>query len=56
MCWLKARIREKVMVACETYKFCERVQTDAFVYNELGISILVYIHMSGFASSVCFYE
>ena len=27
-----------VLVCCETYKFCERVQTDAFVYNELGNS------------------
>lgn len=25
-----------VLVCCETYKFCERVQADAFVYNELG--------------------
>ena len=25
-----------VLVCCETYKFCERVQTDAFVMNELG--------------------
>lgn len=25
-----------VLVCCETYKFCERVQTDAFVSNELG--------------------
>ncbi|KAF4527897.1 hypothetical protein B566_EDAN011288 [Ephemera danica] len=25
-----------VIVCCETYKFCDRVQTDAFVYNELG--------------------
>jgi len=25
-----------VLVCCETYKFCERVQTDAFVFNELG--------------------
>ena len=25
-----------VLVCCETYKFCERVQSDAFVYNELG--------------------
>lgn len=24
-----------VLVCCETYKFCERVQTDAFVSNEL---------------------
>merc|ERR1719229_1330073 len=25
-----------VMVCCETYKFTERVQTDSFVFNELG--------------------
>ncbi|KAL4217604.1 Eukaryotic translation initiation factor 2B [Mactra antiquata] len=25
-----------VLVCCETYKFCERVQTDSFVFNELG--------------------
>uniref|UniRef100_A0A6P7GSW6 Translation initiation factor eIF2B subunit delta n=1 Tax=Diabrotica virgifera virgifera TaxID=50390 RepID=A0A6P7GSW6_DIAVI len=25
-----------VLVCCETYKFSERVQTDSFVYNELG--------------------
>ncbi|CAG0895886.1 unnamed protein product [Cyprideis torosa] len=25
-----------VLVACETYKFTEQVQTDAFVFNELG--------------------
>lgn len=25
-----------VLVCCETYKFCERVQTDSFVSNELG--------------------
>ncbi|CAF1262254.1 unnamed protein product [Rotaria sordida] len=25
-----------VLVCCETYKFCERVQTDSFVVNELG--------------------
>ncbi|XP_047145211.1 translation initiation factor eIF2B subunit delta isoform X1 [Hydra vulgaris] len=25
-----------VLACCETYKFCERVQTDAFVYNELA--------------------
>ena len=29
-----------VLVCCETYKFCERVQTDAFVFNELGLLIL----------------
>lgn len=25
-----------VLVCCETQKFSERVQTDSFVYNELG--------------------
>lgn len=25
-----------VLVCCETYKFCERVQVDSIVYNELG--------------------
>lgn len=25
-----------VLACCETYKFCERVQTDSFVFNELG--------------------
>ncbi|XP_055335254.1 translation initiation factor eIF-2B subunit delta-like [Paramacrobiotus metropolitanus] len=25
-----------VLVCCETYKFCERVQTDSIVHNELG--------------------
>ena len=25
-----------VLVACETHKTCERVQTDSIVYNELG--------------------
>lgn len=27
-----------VLVCCETYKFCERVQTDSFVSNELSKS------------------
>ncbi|NXK89201.1 EI2BD factor, partial [Formicarius rufipectus] len=27
-----------VLVCCETYKFCERVQTDSFVSNELGMA------------------
>lgn len=27
-----------VLVACETHKSCERVQTDSFVYNEIGKS------------------
>ena len=25
-----------VLVCCETHKFSERVQTDSFVFNELG--------------------
>ncbi|XP_018319958.1 translation initiation factor eIF-2B subunit delta isoform X2 [Agrilus planipennis] len=25
-----------VLVCCETYKFCERVQTDSIVFNEIG--------------------
>ena len=25
-----------VLVCCETYKFCDRVQTDSFVSNELS--------------------
>jgi translation initiation factor eIF-2B subunit delta len=25
-----------VIVACESYKFCEKVQLDAIVFNELG--------------------
>lgn len=25
-----------VLVCCETYKFCERVQTDSIVQNEIG--------------------
>ncbi|XP_008833279.1 translation initiation factor eIF-2B subunit delta isoform X4 [Nannospalax galili] len=33
---LVARVHNvPVLVCCETYKFCERVQTDAFVSNEL---------------------
>lgn len=27
-----------VLVCCEKYKFCEKVQTDSFVYNEIGNS------------------
>ena len=30
-----------VLVCCETYKFCDRVQTDSFVSNELSESISV---------------
>ncbi|KAF2879045.1 hypothetical protein ILUMI_27139 [Ignelater luminosus] len=28
--------KKPVLVCCETYKFCERVQMDSFVYNEIG--------------------
>jgi translation initiation factor eIF-2B subunit delta len=28
--------RVPVLVCCETYKFTDRVQMDAFVWNELG--------------------
>lgn len=27
-----------VLVCCETYKFCERAQSDSFVFNELGMT------------------
>lgn len=30
-----------VLVCCETHKFSERVQTDAFVYNEIGKLALI---------------
>ena len=29
-----------VLVCCETYKFCERAQSDSFVFNELGMTRL----------------
>ena len=33
-----------VLVCCETYKFCDKVQTDAFVNNELGkLSLLPFL-------------
>ncbi|NXF61311.1 EI2BD factor, partial [Ciccaba nigrolineata] len=32
-----------VLVCCETYKFCERVQTDSFVSNELGTASLLFL-------------
>lgn len=33
-----------VLVCCETHKFSERVQTDAFVYNEIGkFSLKIFI-------------
>ncbi|NXL96886.1 EI2BD factor, partial [Tyrannus savana] len=32
-----------VLVCCETYKFCERVQTDSFVSNELGMASVPFL-------------
>ncbi|NXM73973.1 EI2BD factor, partial [Serilophus lunatus] len=32
-----------VLVCCETYKFCERVQTDSFVSNELGMASVLFV-------------
>ncbi|NWT08530.1 EI2BD factor, partial [Vireo altiloquus] len=32
-----------VLVCCETYKFCERVQTDSFVSNELGTASVSFL-------------
>ena len=34
-----------VLVCCETYKFSERVQTDSFVFNELGMFLTLYAQM-----------
>lgn len=34
-----------VLVCCETYKFSERVQTDSFVYNEIGKFIHIMSHL-----------
>ena len=31
-----------VLVCCETYKFSDRVQTDSFVFNELGKYIIIH--------------
>lgn len=33
-----------VLVCCETYKFCDRVQTDSFVSNELGMESVQLLH------------
>lgn len=30
-----------VLVCCETYKFSERVQTDSYVYNEIGKQVYI---------------
>lgn len=52
-----------VLVCCETHKFSERVQTDAFVYNEIGklqekrflflLFFLKDIFMNGYCVSSC---
>jgi len=41
-----------VLVCCETYKFCERVQTDSFVSNELGMEASGLLKCT---ISVCFF-
>lgn len=41
-----------VLVCCETYKFCERVQTDSFVSNELGTASVPF-HLGPAPSSHC---
>lgn len=48
-----------VLVCCETYKFCERVQTDSFVFNELGmyrrLMYLMCLHkISRISTFVCY--
>ncbi|NXY25545.1 EI2BD factor, partial [Atrichornis clamosus] len=40
-----------VLVCCETYKFCERVQTDSFVSNELGMASVPFLPLGTFAHS-----
>ncbi|NXO19247.1 EI2BD factor, partial [Oriolus oriolus] len=35
-----------VLVCCETYKFCERVQTDSFVSNELGTASVPFLPLT----------
>lgn len=42
-----------VLVMCETYKFSERVQTDAFVFNELGDPAKLAEPRCGSSASVC---
>lgn len=43
-----------VLVCCETYKFCERVQTDSFVSNELGNSVMFSLY--GEFTIILFYK
>ncbi|NXM10524.1 EI2BD factor, partial [Ploceus nigricollis] len=42
-----------VLVCCETYKFCERVQTDSFVSNELGTASVPFLPPGTFSPSPC---
>ncbi|NWZ87712.1 EI2BD factor, partial [Poecile atricapillus] len=42
-----------VLVCCETYKFCERVQTDSFVSNELGMAFVPFLPPGSFSPSAC---
>lgn len=37
---LAQEYNKPVLVCCETYKFSERVQTDSYVYNEIGKIII----------------
>ncbi|NXU69061.1 EI2BD factor, partial [Horornis vulcanius] len=41
-----------VLVCCETYKFCERVQTDSFVSNELGMASVPFLPPGTFSPKV----
>lgn len=43
-----------VLICCETYKFCERVQTDSFVFNELGkyYCLLPHLLLSNFCKMI----
>lgn len=42
-----------VLVCCETYKFCERVQTDSFVSNELGTATVPFLPPGTFPPTPC---
>ncbi|NXB30311.1 EI2BD factor, partial [Eulacestoma nigropectus] len=42
-----------VLVCCETYKFCERVQTDSFVSNELGMASVPFLPPGPFSPTPC---
>ena len=41
-----------VLVCCETYKFVERVQTDSFVFNELGTFVYTNMKLTCYPVSV----